>query len=49
MTFIFRVQGSKRNDYRTVQKLDINVRVKRQPVGEKALRKQHKAFNLSCS
>ena len=56
MTFFVRVQRSKKNDYRTVQMLDISVGVNRQAVGgkalrtqHKALRTQHKALSLSCS
>jgi len=47
-TFFVRVQRSKRNDYRTVQMLDISVGVNRKAIGGKALRTQHKAFYISC-
>ena len=48
VTFFVKVHRSKRNDYRTVQMLDISVGVNSQAVGEKALRTHHKAFYLSC-
>jgi hypothetical protein len=49
MTFFVMGQRSKKNDYRTVQMLDINVGVNKQAVGGKALRTQHKVFNFFCS
>jgi hypothetical protein len=43
MTFV-RVQRSKRNDYRTVQMIDISLGVNRKAVGGKTLRTQQEAF-----